>query len=583
MSWQPSLGAIWSSSSTTFRVWSPHSATMEVALEDGPTIPMRKEPCGCFHVAVPSLFPGHLYRYRINGSGLFPDPASRFQPHGVHGPSAVVDPSSFPWTDSSFTGIAPRNLVLYELHVGAFTAEGTFRAAAARLPYLRQLGVTAVELMPVADFPGSRNWGYDGAALFAPARCYGSPDDLRHFVDSAHSFGLAVFLDVVYNHTGPDGAYHGLFSPHYFPQKHQNPWGAGLNFDGPHSDAVRRFCIENALYWVHEFHIDGLRLDATQAISDQSPRHIVAELAAAVRASLAGSPRQALVMAEDPRNLAHILQPESEGGWQLDGLWTDDFHHAMRRCLAGDSDGHFRSFDGSVEGIAQIARQGWVRHGAAPTGLPYPSLVYCIQNHDQIGNRAQGDRLHHTISHQSYLAASVLLLLLPQTPLLFMGQEWAATSPFLFFTDHHPELGAQVIAGRRREFRRFAAFSSPLPDPQAEATFTTSKLRWEEQQRDTHASALRLYRQLLHLRHTHPSLQSSAVSPQLDIVPVADGAIVLRRDNLLVIAALRGATEVPLPGDGWIVLLDTGGVEVSTRYARFPGPGAVVLHSGHSS
>jgi maltooligosyltrehalose trehalohydrolase len=449
-------------------VWAPEATSLDVIFEPPgpPAAKLERFPDGTFGGLVPGVAAGARYRYRLDGGNLFPDPASRFQPEGVHGPSEVIDPSTFSWTDDGWGGVARSDLVLYEVHVGRFTPEGTFAATARRLPYLAELGVTAIELMPVADFPGARNWGYDGVDLFAPARCYGTPDVLRRLVDTAHHLGLAVFLDVVYNHLGPEGNYLGTFSRYYFSDKHKSPWGQGLNFDGPKSSMVRQFFIENALHWVHEYHVDGLRLDATHAISDEDPRHFVAQLTARVRES-AGRP--VYVIAEDHRNLAHMVRPEGEGGWGLDGVWADDFHHKVRVALAGDNEGYYRDYTGSMPNLARTLNRGWhftgqysaylhEHRGTDPTGIPPRRFVFCIQNHDQIGNRALGDRLHHQIELSAYRAATVLLLCAPATPLLFMGQEWAATAPFLYFTDH-PERWSTRAEDRWRPSKNYRAHS----------------------------------------------------------------------------------------------------------------------------
>jgi len=564
-SWAIDLGATAHAGSTGFCVWAPEVGLAEVMIEaPGRSAelaavqlhPMTRGTDGYHRAVVPGIGAGDLYRYRLDGRGPFPDPASRFQPDGVHGPSEVVDWRGFAWSDEEWAGIGLEETVLYELHVGTFTPEGTFAAAAARLPYLKELGVTAVELMPVADFPGQRNWGYDGVAPFAPARCYGTPDDLRRFVDHAHALGLAIHLDVVYNHLGPDGAYQSAFSRFYYSESHRSPWGAGINFDGPGSEPVRDYVIQNALRWVHEYHFDGLRLDATHAIVDDSVRHIVASVTSAVHSSLEGSGRRVHVIAEDHRNLAWMMKPESERGWGLDGMWSDDFHHQMRRALAGDSDGYFQDFDGSSKSIAATARQGWfytgqhapyfgAPRGTDPAGIDSHRFVFFLQNHDQIGNRAVGDRLHHKIDPAAWRAASVLLLTLPETPLLFMGQEWAASSPFLYFTDHHAELGALVTEGRRKEFSRFAAFADPaarqsIPDPQSAATFEASRLRWDETTTQPHVSAARLYRQLLSLRKTLKAC------PKPEITQVSESSLLLRRRtlygaDLVILVRLHGA------------------------------------------
>ena len=361
--WTPTLGAHMVGDATRFRVWAPEARRVTAVIESPGRAPreetLQADPDGFHGAVVTGVSAGDRYRYRLDGGNPLPDPASRCQPEGVHGPSAVVDWRSFPWSDGDWTGIALEDTVLYELHVGTFTPEGTFAAAAERLPDLRDLGVTAIELMPVADFPGRWNWGYDGVAPFAPARCYGHPDDLRRFVDDAHRLGLAVHLDVVYNHLGPDGAYQSAFSRDYYSATHASPWGAAMNFDGPRSQPVRDYVVENGLHWVHEYHIDGLRLDATHAIVDESPRHILAVFAAAIRQSLSGSGRRAQVVAEDHGNLAHMVRPERGGGFGLDGLWSDDFHHQMRRRLAGDADGYFADFSGTADAIARTAARGW--------------------------------------------------------------------------------------------------------------------------------------------------------------------------------------------------------------------------------
>ncbi|MGE0816209.1 MAG: malto-oligosyltrehalose trehalohydrolase [Vicinamibacterales bacterium] len=560
------LGATVGPDATTFRVWAPAAAQVELLARPpaGPEqrLPMAREAGGASVAVLPGLAAGARYGYFLDGNGPFPDPASRQQPDGVHGLSMTVDPSAFAWSDAAWTGVPLEALVIYELHVGTFSPAGTFAGVADRLPELASLGITAVELMPVAEFPGARNWGYDGASLFAPARCYGRPDDLRRLVDRAHAAGLAVLLDVVYNHTGPDGSYLGAFSPRYFSDRHASPWGAGLNFDGPGSAHVREFFLENALHWVREYHVDGLRLDATHAIADDGPVPIVAELAARVRE--ASGRRHVHVIAEDHRNLAVMVTPVARAGWGLDAVWADDFHHQVRRRLAGDADGYYGDYTGSVEDLVATIRQGWfftgqwsahlgMARGTDPAGLTPERFVLCLQNHDQIGNRAFGERLHHQIAPAAFRAASVLLLLLPHTPLVFMGQEWAASTPFLYFTDHEPGLGRLVTEGRRREFGAFAAFADEasrarIPDPQAEATFEASRLDWSEADREPHAATRRLYRAVLALRRTALVPEAAAAADALD----ADTLVVIRRatsgERVLVVVRLTGAGDVDLAG-----------------------------------
>jgi len=568
VTWQASLGALLEAEGARFRVWAPEARSIVVLTERAgrPLARAQLQPGdhGLFEAWVPEVRAGDRYRFQLDGEGPFPDPASRFQPDGVHGPSEVVDPGTFEWTDGKWRGVPLESLVLYELHVGTFSPQGTFAGVAAKLPELRDLGVTAIELMPVADFPGMRNWGYDGAALFAPARCYGTPDDLRRLADAAHKHGLAVHLDVVYNHFGPDGAYAAAFSPSFFSARHRSPWGAGINLDGERSEQVRDFFIENALHWIHEYHIDGLRLDATHAMVDGGPRRFLAEFSDRVRAG-AGE-RPVLIIAEDARNLAHAVKPVDAGGWGMDAVWSDDFHHQMRRLLAGDHESYYQDFSGTVADVAATLRRGWfytgqrsayheAPRGTDPSGLPPRRFVFFIQNHDQVGNRAMGERLHHQIDPAAFRAASVVLLMAPQTPLLFMGQEWAARTPFRFFTDHHSDLGRLVTEGRRREFQRFRAFSDPMarlriPDPQAATTFASSRLVWEERMRGPHAATLRLYRELLARRRSEPALRSES-GAAFEAKAVDADTLVLRRRGaggatLLAVARLRGAGAVEL-------------------------------------
>jgi maltooligosyltrehalose trehalohydrolase len=606
--WGASLGAGCDASGTRFRVWAPTRPRVEVVLESG-THRLTRAADGTFVGVVAGAHAGNRYRYRLDGEGPYPDPASRFQPDGVHGASEIVDASRFEWSDAGWRGVALEDLVLYELHVGTFTPSGTFAGVIERLPYLRDFGVTAIELMPVADFPGARNWGYDGVALFAPARCYGRPDDLRRLVDAAHQLELGVILDVVYNHLGPDGNYLGCFSPYYFSKRHQTPWGDAVNLDDAHSDMVRAFLVENALHWVHEYHVDGLRLDATHALIDHSPRHFLAELTSRVRASAGG--RNVLLIAEDHRNLSHMVRPEADGGWGLDAVWADDFHHQVRRALAGDHEGYYADYSGSIRDLATTLRGGWFftgqysaylgsPRGTDPSGVAPQRFVICVQNHDQVGNRAFGERLHQEIDLAAYRAATVLLLCAPETPLLFMGQEWAASSPFLFFTDHNPELGKLVTAGRRREFQSFSAFADPavrerIPDPQAAATFERSRLRWAENATEPHAAMLRLYQALLTLRRAEPAFRDGWNS--FEAVAVDDAAIILRRGALVAVVQLHGAGEVRLdepPGCVEQVLstedsrfaCDPQPLRVELRNSavalHFTRPGAVVLRQGRA-
>lgn len=565
--WRPTLGAWQEHGGTRFRVWAPVTKKVELVLlgAESRVVPMERYHDGSWGTFLSGLEAGTRYRYRID-TGDYPDPASRYQPEGVHGPSEVVNSAAFPWTDGPWQGIEHKDLVLYEVHVGTFTPEGTFAGVTSRLPYLRELGVTAIELMPVADFPGDRNWGYDGVDLFAPARCYGRPDDLRRLVDAAHGQGMAVFLDVVYNHLGPEGNYLSAFSPYYFSPVHKNPWGDALNFDREHSTMVRRFFIENAMHWMHEYHLDGLRLDATHAIHDDSEVQFVADLVRRVRESVHG--RRVCVIAEDHRNLHYMVRPEGEGGWGLDGVWADDFHHEVRVALAGDNEGYYQDFEGSMPHLADALNHGWLyrgqfsKHlkeyrGTDPSGIPSRRFVFCLQNHDQIGNRALGERLHHQIELSAFRAASVLMLCAPATPLLFMGQEWAANTPFLYFTDHPAELGRRVTEGRRNEFRYFRQFTAAeacarIPDPQAAGTFTGSRLQWDELSREPHCSMFRLYQALIALRKTSPAIRY-AEPGTFQAWALSGTTLLLRQDsdvgaNLLAVIQMGGAGEADLAG-----------------------------------
>ena len=605
------IGAWRDGERTRVRIWAPEHSRVDLVIDHGLTRAFReleRDARGYWSGTYADVAVGARYKFRLSGddSQVFPDPASRYQPDGVHGFSQVIDPA-FRWTDHNFRPPRADALVFYELHVGTFSPEGTFRGAIDRLPYLAQLGVTAIELMPVGDFPGARNWGYDGVAIFAPARCYGTPEDLRRLVDAAHQHGLAVFLDVVYNHFGPDGAYANAFSPYYFTDRHRSPWGDGVNLDGPHSAEVRNFFLANALQWVRDYHVDGLRLDATHALQDEGPRHFLEELTTTVRGH-AG--RDVLFVAEDHRNLAQLVTPADRGGWGVDAVWADDLHHQVRVHVAHESEGYYEDFSGRIEDLAATIRQGWFftgqrsKHmqelrGTDPARLALQQFVVCIQNHDQVGNRAKGERLSHDIDLPTYRAASVLLLTIPETPLLFMGQEWAATSPFLFFTDHHEELGRKITEGRRAEFASFAAFADPalresIPDPQAKETFARSRLNWGDLDSPAHASTLRLYQRLLGLRATSPALRHTSRAAFDARVLDHETLLIERRDGgerLWIVVRLggEGTVRAPVPRGAHVMLttedsdvaadsrpinLEFGDGAVEVRFAR---PGAVMM------
>ena len=571
MTWHPNLGAWLEGDGVRFRVWATKPSQLAVRIEDGSgaTHPLERQPDGTHTGFVPGLGAGARYKYVLDGGDAFPDPASRYQPEGVHGPSQVDDPSAFAWTDDAWPGTSIAELVTYELHVGTFTPEGTFEAAARALPSLVDLGVRAVQLMPVADFPGERGWGYDGVSLFAPARCYGTPDDLRALVNTAHNLGLAVILDVVYNHFGPDGAYHGAYSSEWYNEGHRTPWGAAINLDQPGSEHVRAFFIESALHWLHEYHVDGFRLDATHALYDDRPTHFLAEYAAAVQGGGREGKRAPVVILEDHRNEVRLLLPRAEGrtagGYGVDGVLADDFHHENRRLLAGDHEGYYQDYEGSTRNVALALQQGWTYtgqysqfwdepRGTDPSGVPLPHFVLCNQNHDQVGNRAFGERLNHQIPLEAYRASAALLLTSATTPMLWMGQEWAASSPFQFFTDHNEELGRLVTEGRRNEFKAWASFNDPaarerIPDPQAHETFERSRLDWSERDREPHASMLRYYSALLAMRRNERVLQWTPDATQRAFAPDDDSVVILRAREgqaLAVVARMRGDGETVL-------------------------------------
>jgi len=499
---------------TRFAAFSTRARTCCVRLfgDDGrilSTRAMKPEGGGYFSLVLDDVGAGALYKFVLDEREL-PDPYARFLPMGVHGPAMVVS-SSYAWRSGKSVSRPLAEQVLYEIHVGTFTAEGTYRAAGTHLLDLARLGVTTIELMPIAAFPGERGWGYDGVAFYAPYAPYGTPDELRRFIDDAHALGLEVLLDVVYNHFGPMGNYLGAYSPEYFDEAIHTVWGPGPNLELPE---MRRYIVDNARYWLTEFRFDGLRLDAVHAIVDLSPQHVIREIA-----SLASTlePRKVLI-AEDDRNDETLVR---ELG--VHAIWADDFHHQLHVTLTAERDGYYSAYQPGVDALAESITRGWLYEGqefppsGKPRGKSAPDLaascfVYCLQNHDQVGNRAFGERLSDDITTDAYCAASMLLLFLPMTPLLFMGQEWGATSPFLFFTDHEEPLGGQVSAGRRQEFKAFEAFASEatrekIPDPQARSTFERSRLSWEERERKPHDRVLKLYRELLFLRRSDPVLR----------------------------------------------------------------------------
>jgi malto-oligosyltrehalose trehalohydrolase len=499
--------------SMRFRLWAPSVTDAKLLLETPGTEiihPMKSLDNGFFELITTEAHPGDSYWYLINDDLKVPDPASRFNPSDVHGPSLIVDPGCFDWTDSDWTGRPWREAVIYELHVGTFTPEGTFRAVKQNLDYLVNLGVTAIELMPVADFPGRRNWGYDGALLFAPDSVYGAPDDLKDLIQNCHHKGMMVFLDVVYNHFGPDGNYLYSYAKEFFTDRYHTPWGNAINFEGACSRTVRDFFIHNALYWLEEFHLDGLRLDAVHAIIDHSQPEIIEELAEAVRSG-PGRDRQCHLVLENVDNKAGYLR-------QYDAQWNDDWHHAMHVLLTEEKDGYYSDYiDKPVWHLGRCLAEGFayqgeisnfhggIARGEPSSDLPITAFLSFLQNHDQVGNRAFGERLHLLTSAAAQKAAIAVLLLAPSPPMLFMGEEFASSSPFLYFCDHKKELAEAVTIGRRSEFARFRQFATPesqakIPDPSDLKTFQKSKLDWENVEKPDSKERLDLYRRLLAIR-----------------------------------------------------------------------------------
>ncbi|HEX2026476.1 MAG TPA: malto-oligosyltrehalose trehalohydrolase [Nitriliruptorales bacterium] len=501
---------------TSFLVWASKAEQVEVLLDDGRALDLAPRELGYFALTARGVRPGARYRYRLDGELQRPDPASRSQPEGVHGPSEVIDPT-FAWSDQHWHGIPLRDHVIYELHVGTFTPGGTFDSAVERLDDLAALGVTAIEIMPIAEFPGGRNWGYDGVQPFAAQSTYGGPDGFRRLVDSCHARGLAVILDVVYNHFGPEGAYQPEFG-HYLTERYRTPWGPAINFDDAWSEQVRRYVIENALYWVDDCHVDGLRLDAVHAIFDQSALHVLDEVGRAVHDLAERRNRRVHVIAESDLNDPRLIRPPAIGGYGLDAQWSDDFHHALHALLTGESDGYYADF-GSATDLATALVEGYVytwqrshhrgrRHGQRPMGVPGERFVVCAQNHDQVGNRRDGERLSSLVPFEALGLAAMCVLLSPYVPLLFMGEEYGETAPFQYFVSHSdPDLVDAVRRGRAEEFAAFRWAGEP-PDPQAEETFQRSKLDHALNHQEPHATLLDLHRRLLRLRRQVPAFAS---------------------------------------------------------------------------
>lgn len=595
-----------------FRVWAPKCGQVEVLLRDdsGPT-PLQAEDNGYYSGKVPHATASSRYWYVVGGQRL-PDPASRFQPEGPHGPSQVVDPTTFRWSDQGWHGCQLLGQVIYELHIGTFSPEGTWADAIQKLPHLAQTGITLIEVMPVAEFPGRFGWGYDGTYLFAPTRLYGSPDDFRRFVNEAHRLGVGVILDVVYNHLGPDGDYVGCYSDHYFTKKYDNEWGDAINFDGDQSGPVREFISKNAAYWIDEFHLDGLRLDATQQIFDESPEHILTLVGKEARA--AAGERSILIVNENERQNARLVRPFTEGGYGLDAIWNDDFHHSARVATTGHNEAYYTDYKGSAQEFISALKFGFLyqgqrykwqkaRRGHYALDLTPPQFITFIQNHDQVANSADGRRLHEMTCAGQLKAITALLLLGPNTPMLFQGQEFAASAPFLFFADHKPELNKLVRAGRQKFLSQFPSLATDemrelLADPGAEETFRKCVLDWSEV--EAHRELYQLHCDLLRLRREEPAFRAQD-RRKFDAAVLSNDALVVRffgeqmDDRLLLVnmgkdLILDPAPEpllAPPPDCAWEILwssedpayggLGTPPLDTEEFNWRIPATAAVVL------
>ncbi|QDT52957.1 Malto-oligosyltrehalose trehalohydrolase [Caulifigura coniformis] len=563
------------------RVWAPGARDVQIIV-DGDRRGMQADSQGWWVDSGPGLGPGSDYAFVVDGEGPYPDPRSQWQPNGPHRASRVVDHSAFRWTDTRWQAPPLSSAIIYELHIGTFTPGGTFDAAIERLDHLVELGVTHVEVMPVAEFQGDYGWGYDGVSLYAPHQTYGGPDGFKRFIDACHARGLAVLLDVVYNHLGPSGNYLPKFGP-YFTTQHHTPWGAALNFDGPRCVEVRRFVIDNALMWLRDYHLDGLRIDAVHAIVDLSAVHLLEELTCEVDSLQAQLGRHFVLIAESDLNDPRIVRPTEIGGFGLDAQWCDDIHHALHSVLTGEREGYYADF-GSLDDLATAMRQPYVYagrhssvreriHGRAPEGLSASRFVAFLQNHDQLGNRARGERIGHLVGDDRSRIGAALILLSPYVPMLFQGEEWAASSPFQYFVDFHdePHLAEAVKNGRAREFGSFGWKPDEVPDPTAPTTLADSRLKWEELDQPKHAGMLEWYRALIQLRRAEPAFTSG----RLDLVDVRHDAqnswLVVNRNGVLVVCNFASEERsIPLGGPARPVLL------ASRPGMRFQD-GAVVL------
>jgi maltooligosyltrehalose trehalohydrolase len=537
-----------------FTLWAPEAQSVEIEI-NGNRIPMTSEFDGYWGLAVGEAGPGTRYAFRIGGGDLLPDPRSPFQPEGVHGPSQLVDHDNFPWRHNAWPVRPLSSGVIYELHVGTFTPEGTFDSALAHLEYLVDLGVTHVEVMPVAEFSGTRGWGYDGVDLYAPHRAYGGPDAFKRFIDACHGCDMAVLLDVVYNHIGPEGGYLGKFGP-YYSTRCRSPWGEGMNLDDMYAAEVRRFLRDNALMWFRDYRVDGLRLDAIHYMGDASAKHFLEELSEEVDSWEAHLGRPLVLIGESTENDPRVVRPREGGGFGFDAMWSEDFEHVFHTALTQDMGGYYEGYFGLLD--MSTALRGFVYEGKY---LPYlrrhygkplyeisgHRLIAYVQSHDHVGNRAEGERLIHLVGPERARLAAALLFASPYTPMLFQGEEWGASTPFLYFTDHSdPELCKAVIEGRRREFAGLISDPNRIPDPQARETFARSKLNWSELNEPEHARMLQWHRDLIRLRRSFPELTDGRRDRvEIEVDPEAEW-LVLRRGNIVVACNFADEGQ-PLP------------------------------------
>ena len=569
------------------RVWAPNAPSVDLVVGNDR---VRMDPeDGGWHRAPRQLPPGIDYAFSLDGSDPLPDPRSPWQPFGIHGPSRTVDHDAYVWSDAGWRAPPLGSGAIYEMHVGTFTPPGTFEAAIGRLGEVAELGVTHIELMPVAEFSGRRGWGYDGVDLYAPHHCYGGPDGLKRLVDAAHEAGLAVILDAVYNHLGPAGNYLDRFGP-YFTDRYTTPWGRAVNYDDRGSAEVRRFVIDNALMWLRDYHVDGLRLDAVHSIFDSSAIHILEELTREVHRLSLALGRPLVVTVETDRNDPRLVRSGDAGGYGVDAAWNDDFHHALHSLLTGERDGYYADF-GEMSQLADALEHGWVyrgdfsqgrelRHGREPTGVLGDRFIGFIQNHDQIGNRARGERIAHLVGARRARIAAAVAITAPFVPLLFQGEEWNASTPFPYFSDHEdPELAEAVRRGRREEFASFGWRPDEIPDPQDAATFGSAVLRWDERTDGDHAEMREWYRALLALRRSTPAL----LDPRLSMVrcdhDAQSGWFVMARGPIRMAFNL-GSDPAVLDVDGAVLLASDSGVRREAGRLVIPADAVAILDAG---